>query len=255
MGDLEALTLEQSQSYLTTYYSPNNAVAILTGDVEEASALALMEKHFSNIPAQPTPPPVVNSEPPQRGERRAWLKKEAELPAIMTAYHGPSAKDNALYPLSLLESILSSGESSRVHRLLIYEQQIAASTWAGYYEGLDPGLFLCYAQMKPGHDLKEAEDSLNQILKDIQENGVGEEELQKAKNMAQANLIRGMEGNAARARMLGYYEAVLGDYQELFRIMDRLNRVGREDIREVARRYLHPDQRTTLILVPIPGGR
>jgi zinc protease len=109
--------------------------------------------------------------------------------------------------------------------------------------------------MTPGHEVKEAEEALNQILQEIQEKGVREEELQKAKNMAQAHLIRGMEGNASRARVLGYHEVVLGDYQELFQIMDKLNRVQREDIQRVARDYFDPDRRTTLILVPVKEER
>lgn len=255
MGDLDAITLEQVQAYLTTYYAPNNGVAVLVGDVEEASALALLEKYFSDIPAQAPPPPVVNAEPAQRGERRVWIKKEAELPAVMIAYPAPSVKSDDLYPLSLLESILSAGESSRIYRRLIYEQQITTSAWGGLHESIDPGLFLFYAQMKPGREVKEAEEALQQILQEIQEKGVREEELQKAKNIAQASLVRGMEGNASRVRLLGYYEAVFGDYQELFHIREKLDRVNLEDIQRVAKIYFNPDRRTTLTLVPIKEGR
>ncbi len=255
MGDLDAITLEQVKAYLASYYSPSNAVAILVGDVEEAPALALMERYFSGIPAQPAPPSVVNAEPPQRGERRVSIKKEAELPALMIAYQGPSVQSEDTYPLSLLEGILSSGESSLIYRRLIYEQQIATSAWAGLHDAIDPGLFLFYAQMKPDHELKEAEDSLNQILQEIQGKGVREEDLQKAKNIAQAQVIRGMEGNASRARMLGYHQVVFGDYQQLFQILDKLNRVRLEDIQRVAKKYFDPDRRTTLVLVPIREGR
>ncbi|MDH7499859.1 MAG: pitrilysin family protein [candidate division NC10 bacterium] len=255
MGDLEAITLEQVRHYLATYYSPSNAVAILVGDLEEASALALMERYFSPIPSQPAPPPVVNAEPPQRGERRVWVKKEAELPALMIAYRAPSVTSEDLYPLSLLESILSAGESSYIYRRLVYEQQIATSAWAGLHEAIDPGLFLFYAQMKPGHEVREAEESLQKILEEIQLKGVREEDLQKAKNIAQAQFIRGVEGNASRARLLGYYEVAFGDYQHLFQILEKLNRVGREEIQRVAREYFDPDRRTTLTLIPLREGR
>ena len=256
MGDLKALSLDEVKAYMTIYYAPNNAVALLVGDVNEVSSLALIEKYFSDIPSQAAPPPVVNAEPAQRGERRVWVKKEAELPAAMIAYWGPPAKEEEdLYPLSLLETILSEGESSRIYRELIYEQQIATSAWANLFEAIDPGRFCFYTQMKPGHEAKEGEEALNRILTEIQEKGVAPEELQKAKNMAQAAFIQGVEGNGSRARMLGYYEVLWGDCQELFRILDRLNRVSIQDIQRVARTYFDPDRRTILTLVPVKGVR
>ena len=255
MGDLKALSQQEVKAYLTTYYAPNNAVAILVGDVNEAQSLALIEKYFSDIPSQAAPPPVVNAEPVQRGERRVWVKKEAELPALMIACWGPPLKSEDLYPLSLLETILSDGESSRIYRQLIYQQQIATSAWANLFESIDPGRFCFYTQMKPGHEAKEGEEALNRILSEIQEKGVTPQELQKAKNMAQVAFIQTMEGNGSRARMLGYYEVLFGDCQELFRILDKLNRVTAEDIQRVAKAYFNPDRRTTLTLVPVRGGR
>jgi len=255
MGDLKALSLEEVKAHITTYYAPNNAVAILVGDVNEAQSLALIEKFFSDIPSQAAPPRVVNAEPVQRGERRVWVKKEAEVPAFMIAYWGPPAKGEDLYPLSLLETILSEGESSRIYRELIYQQQIATSAWANLFEAIDPGRFCFYTQMKPGHEAKEGEEALHRILSDIQEKGVTPEELQKAKNMAQAAFIQSMEGNGSRARMLGTYEVLFGDYQELFHILDKLNKVRVEDIQRVAKAYFDPDRRTTLTLVPVKGAQ
>ncbi len=255
MGDLKALSLEEVKAHITTYYAPNNAVAILVGDVNEAQSLALIEKYFSDIPSQAAPPPVVNAEPAQRGERRVWVKQEAELPALMIAYWAPPVKGEDLYPLSLLENILSEGESSRIYRQLIYEQQIATSAWTNLFEAIDPGRFCFYTQMKPGHEAKEGEEALNRILSEIQEKGVTSEELQKAKNMAQAAFIQSLEGNGSRARMLGYYEVLWGDCQELFRMLDRLNKVSIEDIQRVVKTYFDPDRRTILTLVPVKGVR
>ena len=255
MGDLKALSLEEVKAYITSHYAPNNAVAVLVGDVNEAESLALIEKYFSDIPAQAPPRPVVDAEPPQRGERRVWVKKEAELPAAMIAYWGPPIKGEDLHPLSLLENILSEGESSRIYRQLIYEQQIAASAWANLFDTIDPGRFCFYIQMKPGRETKEGEEALGRILSEIQETGVSPEELQKAKNMAQAAFIQSLEGNASRARMLGYYEVLFGNYQELSRILGKLNKVTAADVQRVARIYFDPDRRTTLTLVPVKGAK
>jgi len=255
MKDLQAITIDQVKSYLASYYAPNNTVAILVGDLEEAEALSLMERYFGSIPAQPPPPPVIDSEPPQRGERRVWVKKEAELPALLVGYRTPGARDDDLYPLMLLENILSSGESSRIYRDLIYERQIASSAWAGLYDGMDSGLFLFYLQMRPGQELEEGERALEEILRQLREKGVAEEEVEKARRMAQVHLVRMLQGNSHRARSLGYYEVVMGDYGQLFSVLDRLEKVQAEDIQRVAQKYLDPDLRTTVILVPVREGR
>jgi zinc protease len=250
MRDLDNIQAADAQEYFRIYYAPNNATVFLVGDFDARGIRGTMEKLFGSIPRQPAPPPVVNAEPPQLGERRITLYKPAELPAVAVAYKGAAASSPDFAPLNLLASILSTGQSSRLYKRLVYDLELATEAGAGLDEFIDPGLFTLFIQMQPGKSTADAEEEAYRILKDIVENGVTEEELQKAKNNAQTDYVNNFKTNVGIANRLGYYEVIHGDYRKSFDVLAAFGKVTGDDIRRVAAKYLGERLRTVVTLIP-----
>jgi predicted Zn-dependent peptidase len=256
MGDLERITREDCVSYFRTYYAPNNCVLVLTGDFDTKTALAEIEKAFGGIPAQKPPAPPVDSEPAQRGERRVFVRHPAENVSFQAGYKVPGVKHADVVVLDVLASILSDGESSRLHQSLVYERQIALSATAFFRTRLAPTLFEFYVEMKPGRTAAEGEAALDAVLDSLAARGPGARELEKAKNLIEAEFVRSLKTNNGVGEQLGFYEHVHGDYREMFRTIERVRAVTAEDCKRVARTWFVPHQRTVAVLVPTsePAG-
>jgi zinc protease len=250
MKDLDHIAVADAREYFRIYYAPNNATVFLVGDFDARSAKGKVEKLFGSIPRQPAPATVIDAEPQQQGERRITFHKAAELPSVAIAFRGAAADSSDFAPLSLLASILSTGQSSRLYKRLVYDLEIATEAGAGLDEFINPGLFTIIVQMQPGKSTAAAEEEVYRILKDVAENGVTAEELQKAKNSAQVDYVNNFKTNVGVANRLGYYEVIHGDYRKSFDVLTTLNRVTVDDIRRVAGAYLGERLRTVVTLVP-----
>ena len=191
----------------------------------------------------------------QIGERRFYVKKEAELPFIVSAYKVPDIKHEDGFALDVLGSILSDGKSSRLYHRLVYEQQIALSAWAGY-EGLykDPFLFLTGATAASGKNIEDVEKAINDEIEKIKKEPPSEQEVQKAKNQIEASFIMGQDSIYMQARMIGTFE-MIGGWRLWDRYLEGVRKVSPEDVRRVAEKYLVPDKRTTGILIPLKGDK
>lgn len=251
MTDLENLSSADLVSWYKTYYQPNNASIIVAGDITRDELLPKVEKYFGAIPKGPEPPTMNIVEPEQRGERRVWVKREAQLPFVFAGYKVPSIGDPDEYPLELLANILSSGRSSRLYRSLVYDRQIAVYA-GGSYDGTSrgPGLFYFYGGAKPGVKIEEVENAIYEELEKIKENGVTKEELKKAKNQVEASFIMGQDSIFYQAMMLGRLEAAGKGHKYLKAYLKGIRAVGIPDIKRVAEKYFIKDKRTVGILVP-----
>ena len=250
MKDIDNISLEDAQAYFRLHYAPNNATIFVVGDFDGKALKPKMENLFGSIPRQPEPRKVIDAEPEQEGERRIKLHKAAELPAVAVGYRGASVSSSDYYPLLVLTTILSRGESSRLYKTLVYDKQLTADVSAGMDEFIDPGLFSIYAQMQPGQSIEDAEEEIYKIIDDITKNGVTDEELQKAKNVAAVDYVNEFKTNVGVAGRLGYYEVVHGSYKRSFEVLEQYGRVTGDDIKRVAARYLSERKRTVVILVP-----
>ncbi len=250
MRDLDNINLQDARDYFRTYYAPNNATVFIVGAFDAKTLVPKLEKLFGSIARQPSPRPVVNAEPEQQGERRIKLHKVAELPAVGIAYKSASVTSPDFQALNLLATVLSRGQSSRLFKKLVYDLQIVTDVGASVDELIDPGLFSFYAQMQPGKTTDEAEKEIYDIIEDIIENGITAEELQKAKNTAQADYVNQFKTNVGVAGRLGYYEVIHGDYKKSFDVIGRMESVTLDDIKRVARHYLQERKRTVITLIP-----
>jgi len=253
MQDLENLTREDLRKYYQTYYAPNNAFIVVAGDFSTEEILAKIKAAFGNIPRGPAPPKVRFQEPPQSGERRVVLKKEAELPFLLIYYHVPNITSGDSYALDLLTVVLAGGRSSRLYQDLVYQKRIARGVDADYGGlSVDPTTFSVTAQVMPGKDPLEVEKTIYDLLARVKSEPVSEREIEKAKNQIEAAFVFGQDSIFGQAMRVGQYEATAG-WRLLDNYLAGIRKVAPADILRVAKKYLGPDQRTVGTLIPIKG--
>ncbi len=165
MEDIENFTTEDCVAFYRTYYAPNNATIVAVGDFQERVLLAKLQRHYASLPSSSIPVEDVHPEPPQTEERRVRIAKPTATDKLAIAYHGPAFGDVDHAPLTVLAEILFSGRSSRCHRALVQEQEIAIDvrSWVGTFK--DPGLFEVYATARPGHTAAELLASSRQRIR------------------------------------------------------------------------------------------
>ncbi len=250
MEDVNAITREQMVDYFRTYYAPNNCVLVLTGDFETQDALKRVERWFGAIPAQTPPPRPPNAEPEQRGDRRVTVRYPAENVSFQVGYKAPAADSADVYALDVLQTILGTGESSRLHQALVYERPLAVSASAFFQSRIEPTLFEFFIELRPGRAAAEGEAALDSVLAGVRDRGVTERELEKARNLLEASFVRQLTTNNGAGQNLGFYEAIFGDYAVMYRTLDRYRAVTAAQVQAVARRFLNPERRTVAVLVP-----
>ena len=250
MKDIEGLTSDDLKAYYRKYYLPNNAFVVVVGDFSSKEILEKIRAAFGKISPGKKPPPAEVEEPPQSGERKAVLKKEAELPLISQAYHAPNLRDADSLPLEVLQVILASGRSSRLHEELVYRKRIARWIDTDYSRvSIDPTLFSVTAQVMPGQIPAEVEKAIDAQLQKVRTEPVSARELKKAKNQIEAGFIFGQDSIFGQAMRLGQYETAAG-WKLLDGYLPGIRKVTAEDVLRVAQKYLQPDRRTVGTLVP-----
>ncbi|HEV2962004.1 MAG TPA: pitrilysin family protein [Candidatus Angelobacter sp.] len=250
MVDIENWTMDDLKHHFEMGYSPSNATLVVVGDVSADEIFQLAAKKLEPIASHAPPPKVTTREPEQLGERRITVKKFAQLPLVMMAYHVPECASPEYYALDLLQTILLFGQSSRMYQRIVDKDQLAININGGSDFSFDPTLFTITAQPKAGIDPQAVEKAVYAELERVKNEQVTDQELQKAKNIAQATFYRQMDTINGRANTLGAYEVFFGDYHKLFTAVDNYNRVTKEDIQKVAQKYFREKNRTVATLIP-----
>jgi zinc protease len=250
MSDLKTLDPEDLIAHYKTYYAPNNAVAIVVGDVDPADVLLKIKASFGKVPRVPAIKEARAGEDAQYGEKRVYVKKEAELPYVLSAYKVPSIGDEDAFALDVLAGILSGGKSSRLYNSLVYEKQLALSAWASY-EGMyrEPFLFYAGATASRGKKIEELEKALLDELEKIKKEAPSEREVQKAKNQIEASFIMEQDSMYMQARTIGTFE-MIGGWKLIDKYLEGVRKVTPEDVWHAAEKYLVSDRKTTGILIP-----
>jgi zinc protease len=255
--DVDGLTLDDAMAYHKIYYSPQNALIVAVGDFDGDQVLKLISEAFAGIKNGPKPPPLTDLEPPQDGTRRVELKHAANLPAFEEAYHVPNIVSPDAYALEVASEILSDGQSSRLYKKLVVEKQMVVDIGAGYdMTSFSPGLFVVSAQMRPGIKAADTQVEVEKELATMRDAPVAAEELQKAKNLEQAQFVYGQDSVMREAEMLGIYE-MLGDYRNVDKYLDGIDKVTAADVQRVSKTYLIATNMTEGVLVPtgiLPHG-
>ena len=253
-SDILSWSMQDLQRFYATYYAPNNCTLILVGDVQPAQVLGLAERAFGAMPRREAPPPVLTREPEQQGERRLVLPRAGQNPLVQYAYHAIPAADAREPALNLLQTILVGGDASRLNRALVEEQRLAVAIGGGGPQGFDANLFHIQATLPAAASTERFENALDRQLARLLQEGVSAQELQRARNIAAADFWRGVSTIDGKARLLGEYAVMRGDYALLFSAPQAYAEVSREDVLAVARAVFDPARRTVGVLQPL-GSR
>ena len=249
-SDIKAWTLEDLQNFYHSWYAPNNCTLAVVGDVEPQQVFALAEKYFGPLARGPAAAPVRTVEPEQSGERRVVVERRAQNPLLQMAWPAIAADDARAPALNLLQTILTGGDASRLHRLLVEDRKLAIEVGSGWSEGFDPNIYSIYATLAGGASTAELERVINEELARLLATGVTPAELARAKNQVAAGFWRGVATLDGRAQLLGEFAVLHGDYRKLFAAPDAYERVTAAQLLAVARDVFKPQQRTVGVLQP-----
>ncbi|HWZ42320.1 MAG TPA: pitrilysin family protein [Candidatus Saccharimonadales bacterium] len=254
-SELDHLTATEAERFFHKYYVPSNTVVALVGDLQPGAALAVVERYFGRIPASPRPEPMTTVEPEQFVEHTITLRDKSQ-PIYLEGYHRPGYRDpdDAVY--EVISDILSQGRTSRLYRSLVRDKKIAAA--AVGFSGLPgqkyPGLFTFFAVPVPGHTTQELAAGFHAEIDRLKNEEVGDDELQTVKTRAKADLIRRLADNEGLAQQLADYQTRYGDWREIFRSVDKIDKVSKADVKRIANKTFVETNRTVALVENIPAA-
>jgi predicted Zn-dependent peptidase len=255
ISDLNTFSATDAKKFFDQYYVPANMVVAVAGDVKASQVMPILEKYFSRLPASHKPDETTTTEPPQNSERKVVLKEKSQ-PLYLEGYHRPDyrTKDDAVY--DAITDLMSEGRTSRLYRALVRDKKIAA--FSAGFSGLPgtkyPHLFAFNAYPLPGHNTQEVADAIHVEIERLKKEDISDDELKMIKTRTKANLIRGLAENEGLATQLAIFETRYGDWRELFRSVDRIDKVTKADIRRVANETFNDTNRTVGVIETVAGG-
>lgn len=253
-SDLRSFSATDAAHFYHKYYVPADMVIAVVGDIKATTALPILEKYFGRIPAGAKPGPLRTVEPPQRNLREVVLHDQSQ-PLYLEGYHRPNFRDpdDAVY--DVMSDLLSKGRTSRLYRSLVRDKQIAIAAQGGSFPGVKyPSLFYFFAVPSRGHTAQDMAGPIHEEIEKLKAQDVTDEELQSIKIRAKADLIRGLADNQGLASQLAEYQAYYGDWRELFRQIDRIDKVSKADIRRVANKILTDQNRTVGVVETVTAA-
>ncbi|NIP72362.1 MAG: insulinase family protein [Gammaproteobacteria bacterium] len=258
MQDLEQLRLEDLQHWYRRWYAPNNATVVVVGNVDPDEVLALARKHFGPLSAEAVQPPRRVVEVPQRGVRRIVVQAQARLPYLVMGYKAPvlttAEREWEPYALEVLAGILDGGDSARLPSEVV-RAGVAARAGAGYDANARlETLFLLDATPANGQGLDAVEQALNQQIRRLKQEPVGEQELARVKAQVVADDVYQRDSVFYQAMQIGMLETVGLGWQRGEEYVERIRAVTAEQVQEVAKKYLQEDRLTVAVLDPQPMG-
>jgi len=251
MDHLDASTLDEFIAFNKKFYVPNNAVLVVAGDFKTDEAKDLIQKYFGPIPRKADITRQTFVEEPITETRKAtYQDPNIQIPAIVTAYRTPSMKTRDAYILDMISSVLSSGKSSRLYKKIVDDKKMALQIGAVNFSQEDHGLYIIFG-------LPLGDNSLTDLLKEIDEEVIkmqteliSEKEFQKLKNKFENQFVNSNSSVQGIAHSLASYYMLYGDINLINTELDIYNSITREEIREVAKKYLNNNQRLELEYVP-----
>jgi predicted Zn-dependent peptidase len=251
MEHLNAARLNEFIDFYKTFYVPDNCVLSIAGDIDINETKKQVEQYFAAIPkgTKPIPRPNV-TEKPLGSEVRDVIEDNIQLPAVIQAYRAPKQGSDEYYAFRMLSTILSGGPSSRMNKTIVDERQMAVAALSLPFFNEDAGLFLNYAIAAMGVKPEALEKVVDSVVGTLKTGGVSEREFQKVKNQIETSFVTANATMAGVAESLANYEVYFGDANLINTELARYNKVTRDDILNVAKKYLNKDNRVVLYYVP-----
>ncbi len=251
MEHLNAAQLSEFIDFYKTYYVPNNCVLSIAGDIDITKTKQLIQAYFGEIPkgSKPIERPNV-TEPALGAEVRDVIEDNIQLPAVIQAYRAPKQGSDEYYAFNVLSTLLSGGESSRMNKILVDDKEMAVAAFAIPFFNEDAGLFINYALPNMGFTPEALESAMDSIINDLKVTPVSANEFQKVQNQIESEFVSSNSTMAGIAESLANYQVYFGDADLINTELAKYKKVTREDLMNVAKKYLNKDNRVVLYYVP-----
>jgi zinc protease len=251
MEDLDAAQEVDYQTFYKDFYRPDNAILSIAGDIDIEQTKKLVDVYFKDIPRGKSEiQRKFKQEPPMTSVVRDTVYDNVQLPAVIYGYHIPAQGTKDFYAVKMLGMLLSQGESSRMQKAIVDEQQKAVFASSFPLDLEDPGVNICFAVGNMGVEPSDLEKSMDAVIADVQANLIPETEFQKLQNQVENDFVSANNTVAGIAESLANYEMYFGDANLINTELDRYLKVTREDIRAVANKYFNNNARVVLYWLP-----
>ena len=249
MSDIKNWTIEDIRDFHSTYYQPKNAIVVVAGDIDEKEVFASVEKHFKEIKNTKELPAknLHTVEPKQDGEKRVMINKNSQVEMLAITYHIPNFEHEDQVALSALSELLSSGKSSILQKKLIDEKRLVNTIYAYNMELKDPGIFMFMAVANEGVTALEIENEILDTIAQIKKGEVSQKDIDKLKINTKADFIFSLESSTEVASLYGSY-LVRDNIKPLLNYEENVAKLTKEDLINVANKYLIKSNSTTVIL-------
>jgi zinc protease len=251
MEDLDAAQEADYKGFYKDFYRPDNAILSIAGDIDIEQTKKLIDIYFKDIPrGQGTIQRSFPQEPPITAERRDTVFDNVQLPAVIMAYHIPAQGTKDFYAVKMLGTLLSQGESSRMQKIIVDQEQKAAFAGSFALELEDPGTNICFGIANLGVKPEDLETSMNAVIGDVQKNLISDQEFQKLQNQIENDFVTANNKVAGIAESLANYEMYFGDAGLINTELNRYRQVTKEDIRAAANKYFKKNSRVVVYWLP-----
>lgn len=255
MSDIEHYSLDDLKRWYQKWYAPNNATLVVVGDVDPQTVVELAKQTYGVYPPRSVNPPKPQYEVEQQGTRRIELKDATPVPSLVMGYHAPSlvtaTQSSDVYALSVLASILDGGDSARLNKTLVREQQVASSIGAFYQAfGRLGSQFVFSGQPSETTSVEQLEQAILAQIERLQTELISQDELARVLAQAEAEYVYMQDSIQSQANSIGMMVSVGLPADTLENWVENLRKVNAKQIQAVAKKYLHNDNLTVAVLRP-----
>ena len=249
--DISSYSLQDLKKWYETYYSPNNAMLVISGKFSVSSAKKGIEKYFGSLASKEIPEEIKVVEPEPVKARSHVVNKNVQAASVKMAYFGPPLASRSTYALEVISHILGSGESSLLYKKMVREKKLLPSIGSWVWDFLDHSVFVISYTLP---DISREEEVKKLILDEVKQGlvgGISPRALEKVRNIQANTLVHSLKKSSSRAGLLLDYELRLGDYKKLYEKLDTLKEMSPEFIKKTGEKYLDPKRLSYAILKPL----
>ena len=248
--DVDSTTPEDCQKFYQKYYSPNNAVLIVTGPIHIEQTRQIIQKYYGSLSSSDVKRPPFNKEPLQTEKRIKNLFRKVQSPSLALSYKTVPAGEQEGYALDILGFILGGSPSSRLNHLLVEKNQQSVYVQSSNISLQNEGLFIILSSLHPSKKLEEVQDIIFQEINQLKETLVSEEELNRAQTHLMKDYVDTLKTIQGKAQSIGVFETLFGDFSLVFKELERYQQVTPIDIQRVAQKFLKSHQLSLIHLQP-----
>jgi predicted Zn-dependent peptidase len=251
MEHLDAATLEEFQAFNKKFYTPNNAVLVVAGQIDIAQTKEWIQKYFGTIPKGETlKRQSFIEEPITQTIKETYQDPNIQIPMLVASYRTPSMKTRDARVLNLISSYLSDGKSSKLYKKIVDQKKMALQIGAVGFSQEDYGMYIIYGLPMGTFTTTDLLKEIDEEIVKIQTDLISDKDFQKLQNTFDNQFVNSNAGVEGIAENLAKFYILYGDVKLINNEIDLYHSITREEIRDVAKKYLNPNQRLVLDYVP-----